>query len=118
MKKADEIFLAGNYSRMVTELQDSDKKKTFRMHKVPKWYLEKKEPKSSPGIYKGLSVMLDAHTDWLSSGSVDEDFHGFVAYVNSGDQFPLTYQEGIRLKAGHENLVKIKPVKHRQPMTL
>ena len=41
-------------------------------------YKEGKEPIPQDGILKGLSVILDLHTDFLATSSVDEDFHGFV----------------------------------------
>ena len=47
-------------------------------------YKDGKEPIPQDGIYKGLSVILDLHTDFLATSSVDEDFHGFV-----GSGFPI-----------------------------
>ena len=41
-------------------------------------FKEGKEPIPQDGILKGLSVILDLHTDFLATSSVDEDFHGFV----------------------------------------
>ena len=41
-------------------------------------YKEGNEPIPQDGILKGLSVILDLHTDFLATSSVDEDFHGFV----------------------------------------
>jgi hypothetical protein len=62
--------------------------------------------------------MLDAHTDWLTSSSVDEDFQGFVAYVAPGESFPLTFKTGVRLRPGHENMVAIRAVDVRtDPLT-
>ncbi len=110
MKKAEEIFKQGSYAKMVNQMQANDKDNAFGSNMAPAWYHEQSEPKSAPGIYKGLTVMLDAHTDLLASGSVDEDFQGFVAYVNAGDKFPLTHQRGIRLRGGHENIVNLKAV--------
>ena len=73
-------------------------------------FTEQNEPKASQGLYKGLTIMADLHTDWLSASSVDEDFSGFMAYVAPGNSFPLTTKEGFTLKAGHENRVVIKAV--------
>lgn len=54
--------------------------------------------------------MADLHTDGLSASSVDEDFHGFMAYVAPGNSFPLTTKRGFTLKAGYENRVVIRAV--------
>jgi hypothetical protein len=85
--------------------QDQDSIRIFFLR-----YIEKNEPKAQPGQNKGLTVMMDSHADWLRSSSVDEDFNGFVAYVASGNTFPLTTKKGFRLKPGHENMVAIKAV--------
>ncbi len=63
---------------------------------------------SNAGENKGLTVMLDAHTDWLSKGSVYEDFDGFVAYVGPTNSFPLTKMRGVKIKPGHENNVVLR----------
>ena len=68
-------------------------------------YVEESEPQSRPGYNKGLTLILDAHTDRISSGSVSDDFRGFVATVNSGDEYPLTSQKGFLIRPGHQNYV-------------
>ena len=73
-------------------------------------FTEDNEPKASQGLYKGLTIMADLHTDWISASSVDADFQGFLAYVAPGNSFPLTTKRGFTLKAGHENRVVIRAV--------
>lgn len=57
-----------------------------------------------------MSVLLDLHTDALSTASVNEDFQGFIGYVAAGDSFPLTTKKGFSLRPGHENRVAIHAV--------
>ena len=68
-------------------------------------YVKDGEPKSRPGYNKGLTLILDAHTDRVSSGSVSDDFRGFVTVVDSGDKYPLTDQNGFLVRPGHQNYV-------------
>ena len=45
---------------------------------------------SQPGLTKGLTLILDAHTDRVSSGTVSDIFRGFVATIEGHDEYPLT----------------------------
>ena len=62
-----------------------------------------KEPKSQPGLNKGLQLVLDAHSDKISIGSVFDSFKGFVAVVGNKNEYPLTKKHGFLLQAGQEN---------------
>ena len=73
--------------------------------------MEKEEPKSRPGYNKGLTLILDAHTDKISSGSVSDDFRGFMTTVDSGDTYPLTMQKGFLIRPGHQNYVVLDAVR-------
>ena len=71
---------------------------------VPDWY-KNVEPKSQPGQNKGLKLVLDAHSDMISPGTVFDDFKGFVTVVGDKSNFPLTKRQSILLKAGQENYI-------------
>ncbi len=64
------------YSEAVKKNQERDKAEGSAKSKfqLPKSYVDNKEPVTQAGVSKGLSVVLDAHTDLLASGSVAEDF--------------------------------------------
>ena len=66
-----------------------------------------KEPKSQPGLNKGLQLVLDAHSDKISIGSVFDSFKGFVAVVGNKNEYPLTKKHGFLLQAGQENYVSL-----------
>ncbi len=65
------------------------------------WYSDQKEPVSQAGIFMGLKVVLDAHTDILAKYSVPEDFDGFPAIVAPPNDFPLIYRQGFGIKTGN-----------------
>jgi hypothetical protein len=73
-------------------------------------YVKEGEPKSRPGYNKGLTLILDAHSNKISSGSVSDDFRGFMTAVDSGDKFPLTDQKGFLIRPGHQNYVVLDAV--------
>ena len=111
MKNADNIFKEGRFVDAVTDLQDQDRDKSFVSSKRPKWFDKYDEPQSQRGVEKGLRLVLDAHTDQVSSSSVLEDFQGFIAVVNSQDSYPLTRQNSIRIMPGHDTLVALNAEK-------
>jgi hypothetical protein len=53
------------------------------------------------GKQKGLVLMLDAHSDVLSPGSVDNDFEGFTGLISPQNTFPMMGYNGFRIKPGH-----------------
>ncbi len=63
--------------------------------------LANSEPTSEVGKKKGLVVLLDAHSDILSPGSVDSDFEGFTGLVDLTNSFPLVGTNGFEIKPGN-----------------
>ena len=107
MKKADEILISSPYVDAVTEFQAYDKSLSYDETDLEDNYLKRGEPKSKQGISKGLTLILDAHSDQLDFSSINEDFHGFIAMVNGKDIFPITDLNNIKILPGHENFVAI-----------
>ncbi len=48
---------------------------------------------------------------FFQSGTVREDFQGFIAVVGNQASYPLTLQNSIRIKPGHETIVKLGATK-------
>jgi hypothetical protein len=82
MKAAEEIFSGDSYlsnlsyPKLLTELQSFDNDHAFVNSSLPRWLVQGNEPKTQFGINKGLTVMLDAHTDIVSAGSINTGFKG------------------------------------------
>ena len=111
MKAADQIFKGTEFPQLVKSLQNSDKNLSFTDSTLPKYYVDNKEPKTLPGRIKGLLLILDAHSNMFSSGSVDSDFEGFTGYIGGNASFPLLSQGGFEIRPGHNNLVALSASK-------
>lgn len=111
MKAADEIFKGSEFPDLIKSLQASDKNLSFTDSTLPKYYVNNKEPKTLPGRSKGLLLILDAHSDMFSSGSVDSDFESFSGYIGGNASFPLMSQGGFEIRPGHNNLVALSASK-------
>ena len=107
MKAADEIYVESAYRDMLQAMQTKDKNASFLFSTIPSYYVENGEPKTIPGRNKGLVLMLDTHADWLAPGSMDGDFGGFTAFIESSGSFPLMSQEGLPIKPGYNNIVTL-----------
>ena len=107
MKAADSIFTGRMYPKLLKDLQNNDSSAAFINSTLPKWYTDANEPSTQTGINKGLSFMLDAHTDLLSASSIDRDFKGFTGLISYKGSFPLVYQRGFQIRPGHNNLISI-----------
>jgi len=111
MKAADEIFKQIAYTKMVMGKQNIERKSSFMDYNTPDWYATSGEPTIQPGINKGLTVILDAHNDILSEGSVDSDSYGFTGVITSRGSYPLTNREGFQIIPGHSNQIGLSATK-------
>ena len=106
-EKAEKMYRKGKYGDMVSSMQKQDIRGSFDDTSLPSWYVDQKEPTTQPGQNKGLMLVLDAHTDKVSSGSVSDNFKGFVTVVDDPDNYPLTETNGLLVRPGRENHVAI-----------
>ena len=107
IKAADDIFIENTFTRNLQRMQKFDKNASLLPNKLPKWYIEGNEPTTVPSKNKGLVVMLDAHSDLLSVGSIDSDLQGFTAFIGPSGSFPLMSQRGIKVRPGYINSITL-----------
>ena len=115
MKKAEETYHKSKYAAMVTEMQTLENKYRFEDDNELKdryeKYIEDREPRTQAGQKKGLRLILDAHTDRVTAGSVYDNFRGFVTMVDGGDKYPLTARQSFLVKPGRDNYVAISALR-------
>ena len=107
IKSAEDVFIQGTFSRLITNLQENDKNKSFDNNLFKKDLSSTGGTRSEPGISKGLTVILDAHTDIFSASSVDSNTQGFTGLVSSRGSFPQRILRSFEIKPGHNNLVAL-----------
>ena len=105
MEKAENIFRESKYEFALSKYQEQDVRLGFDNSTLPTWYKESGEPKSQPGQNKGLMLILDAHTDRISPGTVYDNFRGFSTIVDGGEKYPLTQRNSLLVRPGRENYV-------------
>ena len=109
MEAAENMFKMGPYQEMIMKMQAKDKQYRFNSDKeLPQSWIGNQEPKSQAGKSKGLTLILDAHSDTVASSSITEDVDGFFAIVGSPNEFPLTTIQSILIRPGHNNLVAMQ----------
>ena len=74
MKNADEMFQKSKYNQILDAMQSRDKNETFVKDgvkgKVGSW---NGNPMAQAGKEKGLQVVLDAHSDYLSGSLLQKN---------------------------------------------
>ena len=108
MKKAEEMFKASQYQKMVNLMQTMDKSKSLKKSNNGDW---NNNPIPQEGRDKGLELILDAHRDIVSGGTVMEDFDGFFAIIDSNEQFPMVKRKSVLIRPGHNNFVALEAMK-------
>jgi len=105
MKAADEIYKESIFRDTLQAMQRLDKANSFSTLDYLSTDVIINEPQV--GIKKGLTVLLDTHSDSLFLGSYDEDFHDFTTIIQSSGSFPLMSQKGLIVRPGHNNLITL-----------
>ena len=115
IEKAEETYYESRYTKMITEMQELETKHLFEdkesLKERHKKYVTEKEPRTQAGQNKGLRLVLDAHTDRVTAGSVFDNYRGFVTMVDSREKYPLTARQSFLVKPGRENYVAISALR-------
>ncbi len=110
-EKAEEIYHESRFSQASSFLQNFDKQTSFYHEtRLPDWFIDKNEPKSQAGLAKGLQLVLDAHTDRVSPGTVFENYDGFRVHVNKRTSFPLIKRQSFLVKPGQQTFVSLSAI--------
>ena len=105
MKNAEYILKSSRYQNAISSRQSKDTENGFDSSRKPQWYIDGKEPKTEAGIEKGLTLIVDGHSNRLSSASVYDDFQGFPLIIQDNNNFPILGVDVAR--PGFQNNVKV-----------
>ena len=67
--------------------------------------LEMEAPEA--GVAKGLTLILDSHTDLQTEKSIGDDFIGFLVGVSKGGDYSLLDESSILLSPGHQHYLAL-----------
>ena len=109
MEAAEKGYKESRYTESLKKLQTRDKALSFRSDNEERKELEHIRP--AEGLDEGLTVILDAHREIISSGTVFDDFGGFIARVNPKNEFPITSTGSLLIEPGKMTTVSIGVVR-------
>jgi len=69
MKAANEIYVKSKYREALQIMQNADKLDAVLPTSIPTDYEKSQEPKTISGIYKGLLLVIDSHSNLIAPGS-------------------------------------------------
>lgn len=102
---AADLYIESSFRQWIVSSQKEDFLDGFENEPASSGWPKNRIPQA--GKQNGLMVMIDAHSDALSSGSVKDDYTGFLALVGGSKNNPLYPESKVLLKPGHENLVTL-----------
>ena len=105
MAAADQVYRKSKYADALNKLQEQDKNLSFPAAKLEATTIQDIQPQA--GLKKGLVLILDAHTNFVSGGTVFDNFRGFLTTISSPKQFPMTTKNSLLIKPGQYNTVGI-----------
>ena len=108
MDAAEKIYKDSTYLKAISKMQTQDLDLAFQSDDENE---EVKDLKPKAGLKSGLTIVLDLHSDLISTGTISDDYRGFTASINSPREFPITSESPILIKPGQMNTVGITAVK-------
>ena len=111
MKKAETILKGSKYTDAISSTQAKEEANGFENTELPESFLSGKEPKSEAGQNKGLTLVLDRHSNRISASTVIDDFQGFVTVIDGSDKYPLTSSSSLIARPGYVTNMEIRSVK-------
>ena len=110
MEKAERILKESKYTDAISMVQEEEKERGFEISEIPGWFSNNNEPKSEAGRNKGLTLVVDRHSNKLSASTVMDNFQGFVTVVDGNDKYPLTSSSSLIARPGYETNMEIKSI--------
>lgn len=107
MEKAENILKDSKYREAVILRQMEDTNNGFEVGEKPNWYIENDEPTPEAGRKKGLTLIVDGHSDRLSAATVSDNFRGFPIVVDDNDKFPMVALSELIARPGFESNIKV-----------
>ena len=111
MKKADQVLKTGRYTEAISARQSRDTESAFETKAVPPCYKDNQEPIPEAGRNKGLTLIIDGHSNKVSAGTVKENFNGFTTLVDDKHKFPLLSVTSLISRPGYESNIKVDAIK-------
>ena len=111
MKSAEKVFKTSKYKEAISSGQLKDSKNGFDNFRRSERFEIGKELIPEVGIEKGLTLLVDAHSDRIASGSISDNFHGFPILVDDSDKFPYVGRGGKVARPGFQNNIEVKAIR-------
>ena len=92
-RAAEEIYRDSMFSQSVNRLQEENIENAFDRGESPPGFDTGVEPRPEIGKNRGLTLIVDAHTNILSPSTVQDDFEGFLSVVSSRSKFPSIFEK-------------------------
>ena len=111
MKNAENVLKSSKYSEAISMRQKEEKYLGFGTQEPPRDYTSNNEPKPEAGSSKGLTLIVDGHSDKLSPSSVIDNFKGFITIIDDNEKYPMTSASSLIGRPGFETNMEVNAMR-------
>ena len=89
-----------NFTKLVKQMRETTEyknKETTDMIKIP----------AAAGKTNGITLTLDLHSNYVSFGTLSQDFSAFRIFVGQQSEFPAVKEYGHLIQPGHEHFLSL-----------
>ena len=104
------FFKDNVFTSSMETLQDQDATFAFDRNSSSFGRLLNIDVKPEVGRYMGLTLILDAHSDQISDGSIEDDSNRFLVGLTKAEEFPLMGQGTKVVRPGYEHFLSLTAV--------
>jgi hypothetical protein len=107
IQKAEDILKESKYTESLSSLQSKELGNDEKSSQTKKPF---KEPRPEAGINKGLTVIVDRHSDILSPGTVTDSFRGFITIIDDKDKYPMATLSSLIARPGYDSNIEVTAI--------
>ena len=69
---------------------------------------QKQKIEAKVGRNNGLRLTMDLHSNYISFGTITEDFDAFSVFIGGPAEFPVLRERSIQIQPGHEHFLDLQ----------
>ena len=110
IEKAENLLSQSKYTDSVSELQSKEAGRDISSNEIQDNVRNEKRHRPEAGRNKGLTVIVDRHSDILSPGTVFDSFRGFVTIIDDKDKYPMGSLSSLISRPGYESNIEVNAI--------
>ena len=111
IESAENVLKRSKYTEAISLRQKEEKFLGFEAEEPPKDYRNNEEPRPEAGRNKGLTLVVDRHSDKISPSTVIDNFQGFITIIDDKSKYPKTSVSSLIARPGFETNMEVNAMR-------